>query len=80
MNASIEQIEIIRKLKQNGEFEKLEEPLKEIAEITVVLELSNSPWKIVSDIKKNSFQFWKNKIAVTGTIFGKCSAVKLLLC
>lgn len=33
MNASIEQIEIIRKLKQNGEFEKLEEPLKEIAEL-----------------------------------------------
>ena len=33
MNASIEQIEIIRKLKQNGKFEKLEEPLKEIAEL-----------------------------------------------
>ena len=33
MNASIEQIEIIRKLKQNGEFEKLEEPLKEVAEL-----------------------------------------------
>ena len=33
MNASIEQIEIIRRLKQNGEFEKLEEPLKEIAEL-----------------------------------------------
>ena len=33
MNASIEQIETIRRLKQNGEFEKLEEPLKEIAEL-----------------------------------------------
>lgn len=33
INASVEQIEIIKKLKQNGEFEKLEEPLKEIAQL-----------------------------------------------
>ena len=33
INASIEQIEAIRKLKKNGNFEKLEEPLKEIAEL-----------------------------------------------
>lgn len=33
LNASVEQVEAIRKLKQNGEFEKLEEGLKEIAEI-----------------------------------------------
>lgn len=33
MNASIEQIEIIRKLKQNGEFEKLDDSLKEISEL-----------------------------------------------
>lgn len=33
MNASIEQIEIIRKLKQNGEFEKMDKSLQEIAEL-----------------------------------------------
>ena len=33
MNASIEQIETIRKLKKSGEFEKMEETLKEIAEL-----------------------------------------------
>ena len=35
INASIEQIEAIRKLKQSGNFEKLDEPLKEIAELRV---------------------------------------------
>ena len=33
INASIEQIEAIKKLKNNGTFEKMDEPLKEIAEI-----------------------------------------------
>lgn len=33
INASIEQIEAIRRLKKSGNFEKLEEPLKEIAEL-----------------------------------------------
>ena len=33
INASIEQVEAIRKLKQSGNFERLEEPLKEIAEL-----------------------------------------------
>ena len=33
MNASIEQIETIRKLNKSGEFEKMEETLKEIAEL-----------------------------------------------
>ena len=33
MNASIEQIETIRKLKKSGEFEKMEETLKEISEL-----------------------------------------------
>ena len=33
INASIEQIEAIRKLKEGGNFEKLDEPLKEIAEL-----------------------------------------------
>lgn len=33
INASIEQIEAIRKLKAEGNFEKLDEPLKEIAEL-----------------------------------------------
>lgn len=33
LNASVEQVEAIRKLKQNGEFEKLENNLKEIAEL-----------------------------------------------
>lgn len=33
LNASVEQVEAIRKLKQSGEFEKLEEGLKEIAEL-----------------------------------------------
>lgn len=35
INASIEQIEAIRKLKDSGNFEKLDEPLKEIAELRV---------------------------------------------
>ena len=35
INASIEQIEAIRKLKKSGNFEKLDEPLKEIAELRV---------------------------------------------
>lgn len=35
INASIEQIEAIRKLKKSGDFEKLDEPLKEIAELRV---------------------------------------------
>ena len=35
INASIEQIEAIRKLKESGNFEKLDEPLKEIAELRV---------------------------------------------
>jgi len=35
INASIEQIEAIRKLKDTGNFEKLDEPLKEIAELRV---------------------------------------------
>ena len=33
INASIEQIEAIKKLKDSGDFEKIDEPLKEIAEI-----------------------------------------------
>ena len=33
INASIEQVEAIRKLKENGNFEKLDEPLKEIAKL-----------------------------------------------
>ena len=33
LNASVEQVEAIRKLKQNGKFEKLDEGLKEIAEL-----------------------------------------------
>ena len=33
INASIEQIEAIKRLKSNGRFEKLDEPLKEIAEL-----------------------------------------------
>jgi len=33
INASIEQIEAIKKLKDNGNFEKLDDPLKEIAEL-----------------------------------------------
>ena len=33
INASIEQIEAIKRLKSNGNFEKLDEPLKEIAEL-----------------------------------------------
>lgn len=33
INASIEQIEAIKKLKDNGSFEKMDEPLKEIAEL-----------------------------------------------
>lgn len=33
LNASVEQVEAIRKLKQSGEFEKLEDTLKEIAEL-----------------------------------------------
>ena len=33
INASIEQIEAIKKLKANGKFEKMDEPLKEIAEL-----------------------------------------------
>ena len=33
INASIEQIEAIKRLKSNGKFEKLDEPLKEIAEL-----------------------------------------------
>jgi len=33
INASIEQIEAIKKLKDNGNFEKMDEPLKEIAEL-----------------------------------------------
>lgn len=33
LNASVEQIEAIKKLKENGEFEKLEDSLKEMAEI-----------------------------------------------
>jgi len=35
INASIEQIEAIKKLKDSGKFEKLDEPLKEIAELRV---------------------------------------------
>ena len=35
INASIEQIEAIRKLKKDGNFEKLDEPLKEIAELRI---------------------------------------------
>ena len=35
INASIEQIEAIRKIKKSGDFEKLDEPLKEIAELRV---------------------------------------------
>ena len=35
INASIEQIEAIRKLKNTGNFEKMDEPLKEIAELRV---------------------------------------------
>jgi len=35
INASIEQIEAIRKLKNTGSFEKMDEPLKEIAELRV---------------------------------------------
>ena len=35
INASIEQIEAIRKLKKSNNFEKLDEPLKEIAELRV---------------------------------------------
>lgn len=33
LNASVEQVEAIRKLKQSGKFEKLDEGLKEIAEL-----------------------------------------------
>ena len=33
LNASVEQVEAIRKLKQSGKFEKLDETLKEIAEV-----------------------------------------------
>ena len=35
INASIEQIEAIRKLKNTGSFEKMDEPLKEIAELRI---------------------------------------------
>lgn len=35
INASIEQIEAIRKLKSTGDFEKLDDPLKEIAELRI---------------------------------------------
>ena len=33
INASIEQVEAIRKLKKSGDFERLDEPLKEVAEL-----------------------------------------------
>ena len=33
INASIEQIEAIRKLKDTGSFEKMDEPLKEVAQM-----------------------------------------------
>ena len=35
INASIEQIEAIRKLKKSGDFKKLDDPLKEIAELRI---------------------------------------------
>ena len=35
INASIEQIEAITKLKNSGDFEKMDEPLKEIAQLRI---------------------------------------------
>ena len=51
MNAAIEQIEAIQKLKKNGQFNKLEENLKEIAELR--LENPDMPLVELGKLLKN---------------------------
>lgn len=58
LNASVKQVEAIRKLKQNGEFEKLDDNLKEIAE----LRLENPDMPLIELGKKLSNPIGKSGV------------------
>ena len=65
INASIEQIEAIRKLKKNNEFERLDDTLKEIAEIRIQnpnLSLSELGKKLKKPIGKSGVNYRLKKI------------------
>ena len=65
INASIEQIEAIRKLKNNNEFDRLEDTLKEIAEIRIQnpnLSLSELGKKLKKPIGKSGVNYRLKKI------------------
>lgn len=65
LNASIEQIEAIKKLKQNGQFEKLNENLKEIANLRIEypdISLKELGQKLSSPIGKSGVNYRLEKI------------------
>ena len=65
LNASIEQIEAIRKLKQNGKFEKLDSILKEIAEMRLEypdMPLSELGKKLSKPVGKSGVNYRLKKI------------------
>ena len=74
MNASIEQIETIRKLKKSGEFEKMEETLKEIAELRLKnpsASLTELGKMLKTPIGKSGVNYKKKKIMEIGKINDK---------
>lgn len=65
LNASIKEVDAIRKLKQNGEFEKLDKSLKEIAEIRLEypdMPLSELGNKLSNPIGKSGVNYRLKKI------------------
>ena len=65
LNASVEQVEAIRRLKQSGEFEKLEDSLKEMAEIRLEnpdIPLAELGQKLVKPIGKSGVNYRLKKI------------------
>lgn len=65
LNASVEQVEAIRKLKQSGEFEKLENSLKEIAELRLAnpdMSLVELGQKLANPIGKSGVNYRLKKI------------------
>ena len=65
LNASIKQVEAIRKLKKNGKFEKLDDSLKEIANLRLQypdMSLVELGEMLTSDIGKSGVNYRLNKI------------------
>ncbi len=72
LNASIEQIDAINKLKKNGKFEKLDESLKEIANLRIDypdLSLIELGQKLKSPLGKSGVNYRMKKIIQISKIY-----------